>query len=50
MALLPATYRLPSGDGLRGGVAALARITHNAADEARVGGGDAIVAVQVQLR
>ncbi len=37
-------------DGLRGAVAAFARIPDDAADEARVGGGDAVVAVQVQLR
>lgn len=50
ISLLAAAHRLPARDRLRGGVAALARVAHDAADQARVGGGDAVVAIQVDLR
>src|SRR5687767_10066705 len=47
--LLTAPHGFPAADGLRGAVAAFTRVTHNATDESRVSGGNAVVAVQVQL-
>jgi hypothetical protein len=49
MALLSTPDRFPALDGLGGAIAAFARVPDDAADEARVGGGDAVVTVQVEL-
>ncbi len=46
---LAAPYRIPVADGLLGGVAAVAGVADDAAQQAGVGGGDAVVAVEVQL-
>jgi len=48
--LLALAHGFPSADGIGGGVATVARVAQDATQHARIGGGDAVVAVQVQLR
>jgi hypothetical protein len=48
--LLAAAHAGPPADGLGGGVAAAGGVAHDAAQEARVGGGHAVVLVQIKLR
>ena len=49
MVLLAAAHRGPHLDRLLGGVAAIDAVADDAADEARVGGEDALVVVDRQL-
>ena len=47
MLLLALPYGFPAADGIGGGVAAVARVPQDAAQHARIGGGNAVVAVQI---
>src|SRR5881397_2878522 len=49
MTFFAAPHRFPAFNGLSSSIAALARVTHNTADESCVSGGNAVVAIQVQL-
>jgi hypothetical protein len=50
LTLLAAAHRLSARNRLCDRVAALARVAHDAPNQARVGGGDAVMAVEVDLR
>src|ERR1017187_6676780 len=47
--LLPTADRFPVANGLLGGVAAVASVADDAAEQTGVGGGNAVVPVEIQL-